>query len=599
MLLGLAVRAHAQDRPNILWLTYEDAGPQLGIYADPKARTPVIDAFAQEGIVYEHASSNAPVCAPARSTIISGCYATHLGSQHMRSRARLPEEYRMLPELLREGGYYCTNNAKQDYNLELNRRIWDESSGKAHWRNREDNQPFFAVFNFTGTHESRVWPRDGTRSLVDAELAIPPAYQPDTPEVRADWTRYYDNLTRLDAWVGEKLRELDESGLADSTIVFVYADHGPGLARAKRWLYQSGLHVPLIVRFGERYQSLSPGRAGARSDRLVSFVDLAPTTLSLAGQDIPENMQGKAFLGPLSATPRTYTFGFRDRMDARYDMSRSVFDGRYKYIRNYFPHRPQAQHLQYMYRSPTTREWDRLYREGGLDAVHARFFERKPFEELYDVSADPHELHNLAPEPEMADVLDRLRTAQQGWMLGVRDAGLVPEPWLRREAGEGSEVAVMRRVPVEELLAAAELASVPDPSHIKELAGMLWHERTAIRFWGAIGLLGLGPDGAPARDGLLRALEDPSPSVRATAGEALAKLGVTDNAIRVLVQLLESDEYEGALMAAIALDELDELARPAIEPMRREAARKRRIDGINSTFITNVLRKALADLGET
>src|SRR4051812_3363488 len=255
--LPLACAAQEQARPNILWITCEDIGPQLRCYGDEYAVTPNLDALAARGVRYSHAWSNAPVCAPARTAIISGMYPPSTGSENMRSMVNLPAEARMYPCYLRDAGYYCTNNAKEDYNLEHTGKVWDESSPNAHWRNRKPGQPFFAVFNNLGTHESQIRKRPHTLVGDPAKVRVP-AYQPDTPEVRHDWTQYYDNIQAMDTHSGTILKQLEEDGLADSTIVFFYGDHGAGMPRSKRWPYNSGLQVPLIVYVPPRFRQLAP-----------------------------------------------------------------------------------------------------------------------------------------------------------------------------------------------------------------------------------------------------------------------------------------------------------------------------------------------------
>ncbi len=412
----LAWEANAQQlgattpRPNILWITSEDNGPQLGCYGDEFADTPNIDSLAARGMKYQHCWSNAPVCAPARTTIISGIFPTSLGAQHMRSQVKLPEMVQLYPQIFRELGYYCTNNSKEDYNLETPVKVWDESSNKAHWRNRQPGQPFFAVFNYTISHESKLRTRPHNAIHEASKVTVPP-YHPDTPEVRQDWAQYYDRLTEMDALVGKTLLELAEDGLDDSTIVFYYGDHGSGMPRGKRWLYQSGLHVPLIVHVPERYQSLVDGQyaSGSTSERLVSFVDLMPTVLSLAGMRPPSYLQGQAFLGKFATEDPQYIYGFRDRMDERYDMSCAVRDEQYMYIRNFYPQRPQGSFLAYMFQTPTTQVWKDLFDAGKLNEAQAFFWKPKPSEELYDLQADPYQVNNLAAQPEHEQLLARMR----------------------------------------------------------------------------------------------------------------------------------------------------------------------------------------------
>ena len=319
------VRSQAAARPNILWLTCEDTGPHLHACGDEYSVTPNLDRFSGRGMIYMNAWSNAPVCAPARTTIISGMYPPSTGSEHMRSETRLPAAWKMFPGYLREAGYYCTNNAKEDYNLAKPPGTWDESSKAAHWRKRAKGQPFFSVFNHEITHESQLRTRPHTW-VHDPAKARVPAYHPDTIEVRQDWAQYYDNITTMDGQVGKLIDDLDKDGLAEDTIVVFYGDHGSGMPRSKRWPYNSGLNVSIVVSFPEKFKHLAPKdyRVGTKSNRLVGFVDLAPSMLSLAGVKAPEFYQGRAFLGPQEAVARTHSFGFRGRMDERIDAVRTV-----------------------------------------------------------------------------------------------------------------------------------------------------------------------------------------------------------------------------------------------------------------------------------
>jgi len=444
------------DPPNILWLSAEDMSPHLGCYGDKHARTPNIDRLAAEGILYENAFSTAPVCAPSRSAIITGVYATSLGTHHMRSMVTLPPEIRCFPEYLREGGYYCTNNAKEDYNFHTPPGSWDQSNGRAHWRNRPDpKQPFFAVFNYTGTHESHIRGDEPAYSRAIAKLKpgelhdpatleLPPFY-PDTPKVRAELARYYNLVTALDHWVAKHLEDLEEAGLADNTIVMFWSDHGVGMPRGKRWLYDSGIHVPLIVRLPPKFQHLAPsiarttsgspppggeglGEGGQRTDELISLVDLAPTVLNLAGQPIPTYMQGRAFLGENLTPEREYIFAARDRMDERYDMSRVVRTKRYAYIRNFMPWRPYAQWLSYAEQSPTMQELRRLKAEGKLTPEQASFLaDEKPVEELYDLKDDPHGLTNLAEHRGYQKLKEVYHDRMIEWMTSIYDLGPLSE----------------------------------------------------------------------------------------------------------------------------------------------------------------------------
>lgn len=449
----------AQSKPNILWISAEDMSPDLGCYGDQYAETPNIDRLASQGVRYDKAFSSAPVCAPSRSGIITGMYPTSIGSMHMRSKAVPPPGVKAFTEYLRAAGYYVTNNSKTDYNFEAppsNRppdTVWDETGNKAHWRNRPDrNQPFFSVINFTVTHESQIraddaqFARNTARLRLEqrhdpAKAQIPP-YYPDTPLVRKDWARYYDLISALDYQVADVLKQLEEDGLAGNTIVFFWGDHGRGLPRGKRWVYDSGIRVPLIVRW--------PGKIapGSVSDDPVSLIDLGPTVLSLAGVPIPSHMQSQPFLGDQKKPARRYVYAHRDRMDEAYDMMRAVRDNRFKYIRNFFPGRPYAQHIAYCEEMPTMMEMRRTYKDHmnalgpsygkALNEIQLLFFRpEKPPEELYDTSRDPHEVRNLADLPEYRSDLLRMRAELDRFMKETKDLGLVPEAELRERMRPG------------------------------------------------------------------------------------------------------------------------------------------------------------------
>lgn len=456
--VGAAAAAQTERRrPNILWLSCEDSSPMLGCYGDPHAITPVLDAFAKESVRYTRAYTVAGVCAPSRSGMITGMYPTTLGSMHMRSMVKLPEEIRCFPEYLREAGYYCTNNAKTDYNFAVPKAAWDESSNKAHWRNRPAGKPFFAVFNQEVTHESR-YPRRGAEHEADvkrlkpeerqdpAKLTTLPPYYPDTLEARRDWANVYECLTAMDYWVGDRLRELREAGLENDTIVFFWGDHGVGLPRAKRWLYESGTHVPLMIRIPAQYRVAGQGEAGSVDAQLVSMIDLAPTVLNLAGVTRPKHFQGRAFLGTDLTPPRQYIHGARDRMDERYDRVRMVRDTRYRYLRNYDADRPYYQHMRTPEQGPTMKEIRRLKAAGQLPAAALQFAgDRKPEEELYDVEADPHEIRNLAKDPKHAAVLKQMRAEHARWLRDTLDLGAIPEPDLEELGHEaGTRYAILR-----------------------------------------------------------------------------------------------------------------------------------------------------------
>ena len=425
------------DRPNILWISLEDTTPRFGCYGDVLARTPNIDRLAAGGCRFSNAFSTAGVCAPSRSAIITGMYQTSIGTHHMRTRhtnantPEMPTPYSAVPppyvktftEYLRAAGYYCTNNSKTDYQFTPPITAWDESDNKAHWRNRDAGQPFFSVFNPTVTHESGMWERENrprTTTTNPDDVQLPP-YLPDTPKARQALARHYDNLATADARVGELLDQLEEDGLAENTIVFLWSDHGEGLPRGKRWPYDAGIRIPLIVRWPG---TLSPDIA---TDQLVSLIDLGPTVLSLCGVQAPAHLQGQPFLGP-ETVERDYIFATRDRYDESYDMMRAVRNKKYKYIKNYYPEKPYLLWIPYRNRHPVMQEMWRLYAAGELEGDQAVMFRSpRPVEELYDTENDRYELNNLAEDTGHQDILERMRGTLTAWQSEFGDMGHIPE----------------------------------------------------------------------------------------------------------------------------------------------------------------------------
>jgi len=566
----------SQERPNILWLTLEDVNCHLGCYGDSYATTPNIDRLAAEGVRYTHAIAGASVCTPCRSTLITGMYAVTLGSQHLRSPIRLSARVHCFPELLRKVGYYCTNNVKQDYNFECPPGVWDESSSRAHWRNRPEGQPFFAVFNTMVTHQSRVRMSDEEFAKETASLepfarhdpqTVPlPPYFPDTPGTRKEMARYYDMISAADSWVGQHLRQLKEAGLEDETIVFVFGDNGAGLPRHKRALYDSGVRVPLIIRFPKKYEHLAPASAGGIVSQVVSFVDFAPTVLALAGVEIPDVMQGQPFLGKQSALSRDVAFLFRDRVDEVFELSRGLRNQRFKYIRNFMPHRPYMEISEYCEPAAMVRDLRRLAAEGKLEGPAALYLRsRKPIEELYDLENDPYELHNLAEEPAYTKTLEAMREELRRQILSVRDTGFLPEGEMFRRAGKQTiwEMAQSdAEYPLARIYEAADSGGRPEKGY-QDFMAFISDADPAVRYWGVIGLMSLTqlPDSVISQ--LLSLLEDDSPEVRIAAAEALCRVHKTENAVPVLAKELQSSDLYVRLYAASTLAVIGRDAAPA------------------------------------
>lgn len=574
---GRIMAAEPIERPNVLWITCEDMGPHLGCFGDPAALTPNLDRLAREGVRFTKVFTVTGVCAPSRSCLITGIYPASLGTHHMRCQAILPSQITGFPAYLRRSGYYCTNNVKEDYNFRTPEDVWDESSRQAHWRNRPKGKPFFSVFNLTVTHEGQIrLPQASFQKLLQplggpkidvARITIPP-YHPDVPVVRADWARYYELIRVMDYQVGEILRQLEQDDLAEKTIVFFFSDHGPGLWRCKRWIYDSSVRVPLIIRFPKGYAHLAPAQPGEMCDRLVSFVDLAPTVLSLCQVPIPPWLQGQAFLGKQAAPPRRYVYGARDRMDERYDMVRSVCDGRFRYVRNFYPHRPYAQIIEYMEQMPSMQEIRRLAAAGQLPDEAMQFcLARKPVEELYDSKADPHEVRNLAKEPEFRAEFEQLRSELQRWMLEIGDLGLLPEAEIHLRCGQRPAWDYAQSQEYRQLL--PRLYEAATTMQAERLLGLARDKDSGVRYWVAQRLPEVVPN-AEIREATLRQLAgDMSPVVRLGAAESLARLNNMQAAENILVSLLQHENEWLRLHAAYVVDSFPPLRQRLAEFLRK------------------------------
>ena len=434
------------DRPrNLVWISIEDMSPWLGCYGDDTVPTPNLDRIASEGVRYVNAFATTPVCAPSRSTLITGCWAPRIGSMHMRTGnpsgaalARDPEAYagipnyeavpppevRCFPELLRERGVFCTNRSKTDYQFQAPGTTWDRSGGRAHWRQASDpDRPFFAVFNLGVTHESGTFAsRRAPRKVCDPGDVIVPPYLPDTPATRADIARTYDNIAAMDRQVGTLLAELEKAGRLDDTAIMVFSDHGVGLPRGKRCVYDSGTRVPLIVRWP------TGRRAGGVEERVVSFEDFAPTALSILGVEPPDWMDGVAFAGIHEREDDGLAYIHADRMDAIRDRTRSVTDGRYRYVRNLMPGRPRLYNVAYSENIPMMADVHALRASGDATEAQWQLVDPvKPIEEFYDAAVDPHEVVNLADDPAHADRIAAMRAALDAWMERTGDLGLIED----------------------------------------------------------------------------------------------------------------------------------------------------------------------------
>ncbi|MEQ9411156.1 MAG: sulfatase [Fuerstiella sp.] len=580
--------ASAADRPNILWITAEDMSPALGCYGDSWAVTPHIDRLAAESVKYSHAFATAPVCSPARSTLITGCYATSLGTHHMRSAMPIPEAVRGFPAYLREAGYFTSNNSKTDYNTSAAARLieesWDESGDTAHWRDRKDvTQPFFSVFNLMTTHQSRtmVWPYERFQAEIQSQLAADlrhdpaeaslPPYYPDTAVIRREWARFYDCVTVMDQQVGALLQQLAEDGLQDNTIVFFFSDHGSGMPRHKRAVLDTGMHVPLLIRFPPAWRHLSGQKPGEVTNRLVSFVDFPPTVLRLAGHAVPEYMQGVPFAGLGASNARTYAFGHRDRVDEAFDCARSVRGRRYLYIRNYMPHLSYHQPTAWPDQGQIRQEFDRLAGRKTMTAAQWHYVgPTKPVEELYDCVADPLNLTNLAADDEHRDVLGRMRGVLRQHLRDSGDLGFIPEAVLSD--------ALTQHISEDNPAALQDLAerfrSRADRTGLYVSFDLSGDE---IDYWQAVALQSHGLTEEMEQRLTAGPLVDWDSKQSISTGIQLAPLLVRGRrpaaGLDLLVRATQHDDLNIVLQAARTLELLGDSARPAIPAMRELAAR--------------------------
>lgn len=560
-------------RPNILWLTFEDTSAyEFGCYGNPDVRTPVADSLAARGVMFTHAWSNAPQSSPARSSLITGCYATTYGMDLHPVAFDTPGGI-FFPERLRAAGYWCTNNNKTHYNTTRdNAAIWDECSREASYNSpgRAEGQPFFAVYNTVTSHMGRVRTfhtegrRDYREEGLDPERLSLPPYVPDLEEVRSDYAGHLEAVQDVDKWLGIFLADLRDRGLADDTIIFFFSDHGGCLPRGKGYLYESGLRVPLIVYFPERWRHLAAGRSGA-DDTLVSFVDLAPTVLSIAGVKPPKYMQGRPVFGKyaIRKEPR-YEYAFAANQLHHFSPVRAVSDGRYKYIRSYLPYRQFALRNYYQWGMPANRAWDALVIEnGGGDEIARLPYAAHPAEMLFDLDNDPGEVHDLSADPQYASKLRELREALRRHVRETGDLGFfLPETrashdmytWVRES-----------RFPLRELQDLADLASKAVPKDTLTLLRHLSSDIPEMRFWAAAGYAVLGRGGAvdECPDALLSLLDDPNAHVACEAAYAACYLGHAERGVERMLHPRREEERKIGYSALECLS-LDPDMHPAI-----------------------------------
>ena len=564
-LVGTA--AIAADRPNIVWIVSEDNSKHwLRLYEEGGAAMPNIEKLAENGLVFQNAFSNAPVCSVARSTLITGSYAPRIAAQYHRraAMAPMPEGLRMFPHYLREAGYYTTNNSKTDYNLS-DKGMWDESSNKATYRNRGFEQPFFHVQNFGRTHEGQLhfteefMEENATETDPHAIKVFP--YHPDTPVFRYTYAKFQDHHIETDAQMGGFLARLKDDGVADDTIVFYYGDHGGVLPRGKGYAYESGLNVPLVVHAPEKWRHLLPVNAGRSVDGFVSFIDFGPTVLNLAGVDVPETMDGKPFLGEgvtaRDLDRRDEAFGYADRFDEKYDLVRTFRKGKYKYIRNYQPFNFDGLFNDYRYKMLAYREWYAMYQAGELNAVQSQFFEPREAEALYDIEKDPHETNNLADDPKSASVLRDLRQRLTKQVKEISDLSFLPEPAMLSEAlSNPVQFGRENQDRIGKLVDTANLSLLPFAKAKSGIAKAFKSNDPWVRYWGAIVCSSFGKEAWSFTETAKNLVKnDANNLVRVRAAEFLALIGAVkpQKAIYLSLKNAESEVEANLILNTVTL----------------------------------------------
>lgn len=532
----------AADRPNIVWIVSEDNSIHyLDHFFPGGAKAPNIETLAKQGLTFENAFSNAPVCSVARTTLATMCYGPRIGTQfHRRYKmAPMPVGLEMFPAYLRDAGYYTTNNSKKDYNAVEGQGVWNESSKRASWRNRTSkSQPFFHMESHAQSHEGSL--HFNAATLKNEKTQTDPAsielagYFPNTETFRYTHARYHDRMKMIDDMVGKTMQKLEDDGLLDDTFVFYFGDHGGVLPRGKGYIYESGLHVPLIVRVPKNFRHLVNGGDeklnGTRVKGFVEFVDFGATTLSLAGVDLPKGIDGKPFLGKSvslkEVNARDETFGYADRFDEKYDFTRSVRVGNYQYIRNFQPYLPDGLQNIYRYKMLAYKEWEQLFHAGKLNAAQSQFFQSKPCEMLFDCKSDPHQINNLANDPKFKTLLMKMRSNLKNRLVSMPDLSFFPESFLVQNAMNnpvafGEE----NRERIAKLMEIADLALLPFEEAETRVALELKSSDQMKRYWAAMVCTAFGESAKNLVTVVEPMLDDESEVVRIRVAEFLGRIG--------------------------------------------------------------------------
>jgi arylsulfatase A-like enzyme len=570
LLITQSAFAQQEQRPNVLWITIEDTSPQfIGAYGNSDADTPNIDRLAAEGVRFTSAFSTNTVCSPSRSSIITGSRTYKMGTGNHRSNYSIPDFIKGFPYYLQQQGYYTSNNSKTDYNVgnveAFTNEAWNESSDTAGWWNRSQQQPFFSVFNFATSHQSRTmtWPYKSyvdevlnnipeSERIPETAFAMPPFYR-DSPAMRKQFARVYNSIKLTDTEIGALLDRLEEDGLKENTIIFMYADHGEGMPRGKTNGIDFGYRVPFIVWFPEKYEALSPWDTGGTvTDELISFEDLAPTMVSLTGGTPPDYMEGRVLMGDDRSEPTDHLFLSADRADNGIDMVRSITDGRYMYSRNYFPYMPQTGYIRYMEIGEIKKQMRDDLAEGKLNTLQRSLFEARPPEYLYDTKNDLWETENLVNDRQARPVLQRMRKQLKEEILQSRDVMFLPE----YEIGKISENEAPyeyrldpRKYAIEDIYKTASLSGKRGEEIAKQQVAALKSDNNIIRYWAIVGLRSQPSEVLkPYRKEVISAMADTYPPVKVTASVLAFQEFGNKESEQNINQFIKSENADLALM---------------------------------------------------
>lgn len=561
----------AQDRPNVLWVTIEDTSPQfIGCYGNKDASTPVIDRLAKEGVRFSNAFSTGTVCSPSRSCIITGVKTYKAGTGNHRSNYPVPEYIKGFPYYLQKEGYYTTNNSKTDYNVanpqQFIQEAWNESSNKAGWWNRKPGQPFFAVFNYNDSHQSRTmtqpyqWYLENVIEMLpeddrigENEFDMPPIYN-DSPEMRKQFARVYNSIKLTDNKIGELLDRLENDHLKDSTIIFFYADHGEGEPRGKTNGINLGYRVPFVIWFPEMYKHLSPwGTGGIVTDELIDFEDLAPTLISLVGGSVPEYLTGRVLMGEKRSKPADHLILSADRSDNGIDMVRSVTDGKFVYSRNFLPFMPEVRYIRYMEIGEIKQQMRKELAENKLNPLQRSLFEDRPAEFLFDIENDIWETVNLVNNPDYEQVLKQMRKQLKWEMLKSRDVLLLPEYEIGSISGTTTPYEFRlknKSFPVAEIYKAASLSGFRGKDITAKQIMLLDHANKIVRYWAIIGLRSQSQDDLmPYSGAIINAMSDAYHPVAITAAAIAWQEYSSELAKETLKKYIADENPDLSLMA--------------------------------------------------